>query len=90
MRLVYALYDNVSNHVMDYHIVDSSVWAERMFHKLMNEVRLGYPEEYSYRLICGLDGLDVVLKDDLEDLLGPNQYCPLFRGEDYVKMENDV
>lgn len=96
IKLVYALYDNVSKTVMDYHIVDNPVWAERMFRKMMQDLKLGVPAEYSYKLVAGLNDLQVLSAEqafeDYASLSGDDSHPALYglEGKDYVKMENDV
>lgn len=56
-NLIYALYDDVSDNVLQYYICPDPVWAERTFRTLCQQITCGVPSEFSFRLVGLLDDL---------------------------------
>lgn len=92
-NLIYAFYDDVSGHVMQYYICPDPVWAERTFKTLLKQITCGEPREFSFRLVGMLDELGMIWMDDvvLEAQKNAIDLKSLMRGADYEqKMENHV
>ncbi len=64
-NLIYAFYDDVSGHVMQYYICPDPVWGERTFKTLLSQITCGEPREFSFRLVGALDELGMICMDDL-------------------------
>lgn len=92
-NLIYALYDDVSGHVMQYYICPNPVWAERTFKTLLKQITCGEPREFSFRLVGALDELGMIWMDDLilnaqKDGIALKSHM---KGVDYESnMENNV
>ena len=64
-NLIYAFFDDVSGHVMQYYICPDPVWAERTFKTLLKQITCGEPREFSFRLVGALDELGMIWMDEL-------------------------
>lgn len=64
-NLVYAFYDDVAEHVLNYYICPDPVWAERIFKTLLEQITCGQPHEFSFRLIGSLDDLLILPFDEV-------------------------
>uniref|UniRef100_A0AAU8AZH3 Replication initiator protein n=1 Tax=Dulem virus 137 TaxID=3145614 RepID=A0AAU8AZH3_9VIRU len=64
-NLIYAFFDDVSGHVMQYYICPDPVWAERTFKTLLSQITCGEPREFSFRLVGALDELGMIWMDEL-------------------------
>lgn len=92
-NLIYAFYDDVSGHVMQYYICPDPVWAKRTFKTLLSQITCGEPREFSFRLVGKLDELGMVCMDDviLEAQKNSIELESHMKGADYEpKMENNV
>lgn len=92
-NLIYAFYDDVSGHVMQYYICPDSVWAERTFKTLLSQITCGEPREFSFRLVGALDELGMIWMDDviLESQKNGLDVKSHMKGVDYErKVENNV
>lgn len=92
-NLIYAFFDDVSGHVMQYYICPDPVWAERTFKTLLKQITCGEPREFSFRLVGALDELGMIWMDELilnAQKAGIDLHSYM-KGVDYEsKMENNV
>lgn len=89
--VVYCFYDEVSKNAMQYYVLPGVEWSERVFKKLVAQIAVGEPKEYSFRLIGRFDGLmfldaDKVMMDANEAGIPVPE---ILRGEDYVEKVDD-
>lgn len=92
-NLIYAFYDDVSGHVMQYYICPDPVWAERTFKTLLKQITCGEPREFSFRLVGMLDELGMIWMDDviLQAQKDGIDLKSMMRGADYEpKMVDNV
>lgn len=92
-NLIYAFFDDVSGHVMQYYICPNQVWAERTFKTLLKQITCGEPCEFSFWLVGALDELSLISIDELilNAQKGGIDLKSHMKGVDYEpKMENNV
>lgn len=91
-NLIYALYDDVADNVLQYYICPDSVWAERTFRTLCQQITCGVPSEFSFRLVGALDDLAYISADDVLNSAKADAIdCKdILRGSDYERMADNV
>lgn len=86
-KLVYALVDHPANTVVNYYICDNVAWPDRFMRDLMENLRYGRPEEFTFECVGGYYGLvqlDVTALTVLASNSGVDNFKIYLHGGDYV------
>lgn len=91
--VVYCFYDEVSNNAMQYYVLPGAEWSARVFKSLVDQIAVGEPREYSFRLVGRFDGL--LFLDAEKVMMEANDagvpVLEILRGDEYVeKMADNV